>query len=166
VLRYPIVGLRDSKQLSSRQRQRLAEIIYRSADSWGLGWVSPTEIDALGLTLSVRLAYLRALKHIRQPLDDIVIDGNFNFLHDIPSAHTVIGADRTVPSVSAASIIAKTARDTRMQRMAIRYPHYGFEHHVGYGTAAHLTALKKFGMCKLHRRSFQPMAHIIAHESL
>ena len=154
----PIAGLRDSKQLTRLRREQLDKQIREKAVAYGLGWVSAQEIDEFGLTAAVRLAYKRALAAINAPFTDILIDGSYNFLADDPRATTLVKADATVPAVSAASIIAKVARDAFMREAAVRYPAYGFERHVGYGTALHQEALQKHGSCILHRQSFRPVA--------
>lgn len=157
ILKRAIPGVRDSKQLTRKAREALDIVIRRRAVAYGLGWVAPDELDEVGLTAAVRLAYRRALAEIATAYDQIIIDGNYNFLADLPNARAIVKADATVPAVSAASIIAKVARDRYMAQAALQYPGYGFERHVGYGTAAHAAALQQFGLCELHRRSFKPM---------
>lgn len=161
VLDLPIVGLKDSKLLSKLQRERLAQQIHVEALAIGIGWVSPQEIDTHGLTTAVSLAMRRALAGISIDYQHVVIDGNYNFLPDINGVQTVVKADTTVPAVSAASIIAKVARDAYMADMAIDHPEYGFEKHVGYGTALHLQRLKQYGVSTLHRRSFKPVQGVL-----
>jgi ribonuclease HII len=153
----PIAGLADSKTLSRLQREKLDAEIKVSADSFGLGWVTAAEIDIMGLTQAVRLAMERALQEIKGVYKEIVVDGSLNFLAHNPMAKAVVKADSLVPAVSAASIIAKVARDRFMAEMGRHFPHYGFEHHVGYGTSLHAQALKNHGICELHRRSFKPI---------
>lgn len=153
-------GLQDSKRLTKRQRQRLAAEIRVQAVAVGLGWVTAAEIDEIGVTEAVRIAMQRALREIRQTkadYDEIIIDGNINFLPEEPNVKTIIKADASVPAVSAASIIAKVARDEYMANIAAQFPEYGFDQHVGYGTALHLQMLKLHGVCELHRRSFKPI---------
>ncbi len=161
ILKQPIGGLKDSKKLSKKQREKLAAEIEVQAPAFGLGWVQPVEIDEMGLTAAIELAMRRALEQITASYDEIIIDGNFNFLPENPKVHTVIKADDTVPAVSAASIIAKVARDNYMAEIVEKFPDYGFERHVGYGTALHLERLKLHGVCELHRRSFKPIAALI-----
>jgi len=162
VLRKPIAGLRDSKKLTRLQRERLVLKIEAQALGIGLGWVPPRELDAVGLTQAVRLAMERAVAAITTPYERIIIDGNFNFLAGHPQSETLIKADDLVPEVSAASIIAKVARDRFMYEAANQYPVYGFESHVGYATGRHLSALRQHGICELHRRSFRPVRECIA----
>jgi ribonuclease HII len=153
-----IPGLADSKKLSKIRRQQLDAQIRLNALAFGLGWVTPVELDKIGLTEAVRLAMQRAVAAIgKQPYQQIVIDGNYNFLSDNPKSSCLIKADSLVPAVSAASIIAKVARDTYMANASLQYPGYHFEKHVGYGTAAHAAALRLKGTCELHRRSFAPV---------
>jgi len=160
-LHEPIIGLNDSKKLTKLQRERLTAEIEVSAVGIGLGWVTPMEIDEFGLTQAVRLAMHRALAQITIPYDEIIIDGNINFFADDPRAKAIIKADGSVPAVSAASIVAKVARDRWMQRAALEFPVYGFEKHVGYGTKQHQTMLQTYGICKLHRKSYKPVQAVL-----
>lgn len=157
----PIAGLKDSKQLSKKQRERLAAEIEIQALAVGLGWVSPREVDELGLTQAVGLAMRRALEQIEVPYDEIIIDGHFNFLSEDSKARAVIKADASVPAVSAASIVAKVVRDKYMAGLTGQYPDYGFASHAGYGTALHLERLKLHGVSELHRRSFKPIQALL-----
>lgn len=166
ILRAPITGLRDSKKLSKLQREKLSKQIYEEALAVGLGWVEPTEIDEIGLTKAVGLAMERALAQITANFDEIVIDGNYDFLKDVRgrTSHkvkTVVKADDSVPCVSAASIVAKVARDNYMSEIADQYPGYAFEKHVGYGTAAHIAALKLLGVSNIHRLSYKPIRRFL-----
>jgi len=157
VLAQPIEGLKDSKKLSKKRREELSVIVLDRAAATGLGWVTAEEIDSLGLTRSTGLAAERALAQINIDFDEIIIDGNTNFLPKDPRVKTIIKADDSVAAVSAASIIAKVARDAYMVQAALLYPDYGFEEHVGYGTARHIVALQEHGTCQLHRRSYKPI---------
>lgn len=161
ILGEPIPDLKDSKQLSARRRQELALIIEQQALAVGLGWVEVAEIDEWGLTRSVQVAMVRALHKISINFEEIVIDGNFNFLAYDKRARALVKADATVPAVSAASILAKVARDAYMVEAAKTYPQYGFERHVGYGTASHLKALRQHGICQLHRSSYKPIQTVL-----
>jgi ribonuclease HII len=153
--------LRDSKKMSKRQREIAAEWIRQYALAVGLGWVWPEELDISGITTAVKMAMERALQEIKIDYDDLIIDGNFNFFPENVKARAIIKADDSVPTVSAASIVAKVARDTYMQDMAQKFPVYGFEKHVGYGTALHISALQEFGICELHRTSYKPIKKIM-----
>ena len=161
LLREPIPGLKDSKKLSKSARELLDSIIRVEALAYGLGWVPAEELDAIGLTAAVRLAMQRAVAAIHEPFEQIIIDGNYNFLAEDPRTVCVVKADDTVPAVSAASILAKVARDNYMHDMSREHPGYAFENHVGYGTAAHMAALQELGVSVLHRRSFAPIRALL-----
>ena len=155
-----INGLTDSKKLSAKRREELAAKIHAQC-ACGLGWVPAAELDKLGLSAALCKACREAVKQIKTPFHQIIIDGTANFLRDTPLANHVQvlkKADLLVPEVSAASIIAKVARDNYMIELAKRYPDYGFEKHVGYGTALHRAAIEKYGVCPEHRMSFKPIA--------
>jgi ribonuclease HII len=160
LLDKPIRGLKDSKKLTKTQREKFDLVIRKRARAFGLGWVSAEELDEVGLTEAVRRAMQRAIDQLMasNPVyEEIIIDGHYNFLKHLPGTRCIIKADDTVPSVSAASIIAKVARDNYMAEIAKDYPGYKFESHVGYGTPFHRQALLELGMCALHRRSFAPI---------
>lgn len=161
LLTSEIIGLKDSKKLTKRQREAFTERIVTSKAQIGLGWVSPSEVDALGLTRAVQLAMERAVQQINAPYEEVIIDGNLNFLAHLPKTRALIKADDTVPAVSAASIVAKVARDNYMAELAKQYPGYGFEAHVGYGTAEHLASLHKLGVSDMHRKSFKPIRALL-----
>ncbi len=185
LLEKPIEGLRDSKKLSKKRREALAEVIRNEAKAYGVGWVTANEVDEMGLTKAVQLAMLRAMKRLQESgetYDEIIIDGNINyfqgvqgltFRHPTPDPESVTGrtchrvravvkADDSVPAVSAASILAKVARDEYMARLANEFPAYGFETHVGYGTQAHVRALKEHGVTNEHRKSYKPIQAILS----
>lgn len=153
--------LKDSKKLTAKKRERLNEIILAEA-AVGLGWMSNVELDEVGISEALRLATRRAVKAVQglhAAFSQIVIDGKVNFLKGTPLekyVSTVVKADDLIREVSAASIVAKVARDKYMCGLAEKYPEYGFEKHVGYGTAAHRWAISEFGVCPEHRRSFEP----------
>lgn len=159
-----IDGLTDSKKLTKKKREALDVLIREMAVAFGLGWVSAEELDNIGMSKACELACRRALEQITVPYSEIIIDGTVNFLRDTgkgPYVTTMKQADLLVPSVSAASILAKVARDTFMEDQDELYPGYGFGSHVGYGTEAHRKALNKFGVTPLHRKSFAPIAVLL-----
>jgi ribonuclease HII len=155
------VRIADSKKMSKKQREIAAAWIHANAIAVGLGWVWPAEIDAHGLTWAVTTAMERAAAEIIVEYDELIIDGNSNYFADNPKARAIIKADDTVPAVSAASIIAKVARDTYMTELDARYDGYGFSRHVGYGTAAHRAALQRLGVSDIHRLSYKPIQALL-----
>lgn len=158
---YSPKDLNDSKLLSPALRQKLAREIRENAFFAGLGWVEPFEIDRLGLTAATTLGIKRSIANLEETDLEIIIDGHINYLPDHQNSRCLIRADQTVPPVSAASIIAKVARDEYMKNLGQSFPDYGFENHVGYGTSRHAQNLKKYGVCRHHRVSFKPVAAII-----
>jgi len=155
-----VEGLTDSKKLSAKRREVLAKEIHNGAASVGLGWVQADELDEIGISASLVEATKRAIAQISVPYHEIIIDGTINFLKDTnkgPYVTTMKKADLLIASVSAASIVAKVARDEFMQEQAAVYPEYGFESHVGYGTAKHSAAIERYGVTPLHRLSFAPL---------
>jgi len=158
ILDRDISGLKDSKLMSPSHRLKMSAIIYSSARAFGLGWVQSQDIDDLGLTAATQLGIQRAIQGIQCAYDCIIIDGNINYLLNYDHrARAVVRADQNIPSVSAASVVAKVARDEWMHSAALDFPQYGFEHHVGYGTKLHIEKLRQHGPCRLHRLSFKPI---------
>jgi len=152
-------GVRDSKQVKSPNRERLAAIICDVATAWGVGSASNTEIDMLGIISATRLAMVRALERLSPPVDYLLLDALFLPENSIPQTALVKGDQRSI-SIAAASILAKTHRDAVMIEIARQHPNYGFEHHKGYGTQAHQKTLALFGKCNLHRSSFMPIKNL------
>ena len=161
ILSEDIEGLTDSKLLSKKQRETLDKDIRANIAAIGIGWVEPAIVDLIGINKAVGLAMHRALEMISVEYDQIIIDGNINYLDTNPKSRAIIKADYSVPSVSAASIIAKVARDHYMAELSLKYPQYGFEKHVGYGTALHIEKLKQHGVSDQHRFSYKPVKALL-----
>ena len=163
-----IDGLDDSKKLTKKRRQTLDALIRQQAAVWALGWVSAQELDAIGMSEALRLATRRAVEQIQAQcrqqnlaFSEIIIDGKVNFLRGTALEKfvaTIPKADGLIPSVSAASIIAKVARDQFMAEQDAVYPGYGFKSNAGYGVAKHRAAIERLGVTPLHRLSFAPLA--------
>lgn len=156
----PIEGLRDSKKLSAATRGRLADEIRQRAAAWCVAEASVEEIDRLNILQATLLAMQRAVAGLVRAPDDVWVDGN-----RCPDwawrSQAVVKGDDKVAAIAAASILAKTARDRYMCRLHEDFPVYGFARHMGYGTAAHLAALKTHGACPQHRRSFAPVKLVL-----
>lgn len=152
----PIAGLRDSKRLTAARRVQLAQLIRERAGGWAIAQASVEEIDRLNILRATLLAMQRAVLALPRAPALALVDGN-----RAPSlacaVRTVIGGDASEPAISAASILAKTARDALMAQLHLLHPAYGFDRHKGYGSAAHLEALRRHGPCAAHRRSFAPV---------
>jgi len=156
----PIEGLRDSKKLSAAARERLAAEIRKRAAAWCVAETSVEEIDRLNILQATLLAMQRAVAGLGRAPDDVWVDGN-----RCPDwawrSQAVVKGDDKVAAIAAASILAKTARDHYMRRLHEDFPVVGFARHMGYGTAAHLAALKAHGACPQHRRSFAPVKLVL-----
>lgn len=159
--RRPIDGLADSKVLSPARREALAAVIREHALAWAVGEASVAEIDALNILRATLLAMSRAVDALSVSPDEVLVDG----LH-CPvvacRARAVVRGDATVPSISAASILAKTFRDATMVQLHVHHPGYGFDRHKGYPTADHVEALRRLGPIDAHRRSFAPVREAVA----
>lgn len=158
--RQPVAGLADSKQLSARQRELLSVAIRSRALAWAIAAASVEEIDTLNILRASLLAMRRAVEALSVRPDEALVDGNQAPTLAI-ACRTVVGGDRLHPSISAASILAKTARDAELIALDASYPQYGFARHKGYGTPQHLLALRVHGPCAIHRRTFGPVAQYI-----
>jgi ribonuclease HII len=146
-------GVRDSKQMTARQRETARGKILQYATAWGVGFATAEEIDQIGILPATRLAACRALGALTLPPMHLLLD--YLLLPDIPTPQTaLIKGDCRSLSIAAASILAKTSRDALMQEFDLSYPGYGFATHKGYGTLAHREALKRLGASPLHRISF------------
>ena len=160
----PIAGLKDSKKLTAARREYLYEQIMQNAQAWGVGEASPAEIDDINILQATMLAMRRAVEDLATRLgawpDKALIDGNR--CPELPiTAEAIIKGDTKEPAISAASIVAKVTRDRQMMALHERYPEYGFAQHMGYPTEAHFAALKQFGACDQHRRSFSPVRKVL-----
>ena len=155
-----IEGLTDSKKLSKKKREVLYNDIVNGATAYASGWVSALELDELGMSAALALATRRAVEQITVPYSEIIIDGTVNFLATTGKGRyvkTMPKADLLIPSVSAASIIAKVERDRYMEVLDTKYPQYGFKNHAGYGVASHRVAIETHGITPEHRLSFAPL---------
>ena len=154
-------GLTDSKALSPRQRERLAETIRSEAVSWSLGRATVAEIDELNILQASLLAMWRAVEGLSVQPSLVLVDGNH-----LPrwsyEARAIVKGDLIEPAISAASIVAKVTRDSEMVILDDQYPGYGFASHKGYPTKAHLAALASLGVSPVHRRSFGPVKRLLA----
>ena len=156
----PVAGLRDSKLLSARQRDRLAVEIRAVALAWSVGEADVAEIDALNILQATMLAMRRAFEGLAIAPGEAWIDGNR--CPDLAcTMRAIVKGDRDVAVISAASILAKTARDAMLDQLDGQFPAYGFAHNRGYGTPEHLAALARHGPCPAHRRSFAPVAQSV-----
>ena len=153
----PIAGLNDSKKLSAKKRMALAGLIRERALAWSVAEASVEEIDQLNILHASMLAMQRAVAALQVTPERALIDGNRCPSLAIP-AEAVVQGDAKVAAIAAASILAKTVRDEGMLVLHAQYPHYGFDRHMGYPTAAHCAALAAHGVSPVHRRSFAPVA--------
>lgn len=157
----PIPGLADSKKLSEKKREQLAPLIRERALAWAIGRCSPAEIDELNILHATLLAMQRAVAGLAVQPGFVFVDGNR--CPALPmAARAVVKGDSRVAEISAASILAKVARDREMLALDARHPQYGFARHKGYPTKEHLAALAAHGALAEHRRSFRPVALVLA----
>ena len=153
-------GVRDSKMLSKNQREALYEDITKCSTAWGIGIVNSNEIDRMGIKNAVKEAMILAVsdveKKLKNKIEYVISDGAVYLLDDRKML-SINHGDMYHYSISAASIIAKVTRDRIMDEYAKKFPKYGFEKHMGYGTKLHLEAISKYGICDIHRRSYAPI---------
>jgi ribonuclease HII len=161
-INHGIEGLADSKLLSEVKRNKLAVLIKRYSIAWALGRAEVDEIDSINILQASLLAMQRAVEKLNPRPDHVLVDGNTPpKLHC--SVEAIVKGDQTVAAISAASIIAKVARDAEMVELSKKYPGYGFERHKGYPTKAHLVALNSKGVTPIHRRSFAPVKKLCSY---
>ncbi len=151
---YELKSVNDSKQISEKKRNEIYKILTNNSQiQWGVGRVSEKMIDKINILEATKLAMEKAIKKLKIKPDFLILDGKMKLDIDIPQK-SIVKADEKVFSCSSASIIAKVYRDRIMVREHKKYPKYGFEKHKGYGTKYHYKMLKKYGYCKIHRKSF------------
>jgi len=159
--RAPVNGLADSKKLTAKRRDELAYEIREHALAWSVAWADPAEIDAINILAATMLAMRRAILGLVVMPNRVLIDGNrlpdLRFEQMTIAGEAIIGGDDLIPAISAASIVAKTTRDSMMVALDKIYPRYEFARHKGYGTDVHREKLREFGPCCEHRRTFAPV---------
>jgi ribonuclease HII len=156
----PIAGLNDSKKLTALRRERLYDEIRAKALCCSVAQASVEEIDRLNILQATLLAMRRAVEGLRLKPAKVLVDGNRLPVLDM-LAEAIVGGDALVPSISAASILAKVTRDRWCAELDQQYPQYGFASHKGYGTAVHLAALRLHGACPEHRKTFAPVIQVL-----
>jgi ribonuclease HII len=149
-----IDGVNDSKKVTENRREKLYDVIRSQALAVGVGIVSHEVIDRINILQATILAMHKAIEDMKKTPDFIIVDGN-SFRHETIRFETVIGGDAKSFTIAAASIIAKVTRDRMMRAFDLQYPEYGFAQHKGYGTKQHLDAIRKFGLCEIHRKTFR-----------
>jgi ribonuclease HII len=166
-LKIILNNLKDSKKLTAKKREKIFEVLKKSPEvEWGIGRVSEKVIDKINIFQATKLAMKRAVNNLKSKIQNpnfkiklLLIDGNFRIDLPVPQKSVVKG-DEKVFLIKLASIVAKVTRDRMMLRYHKKYPRYRFDKHKGYGTKLHLEMLKKYGPCKIHRKTFKPIALI------
>ena len=158
---HGVEGLADSKKLSAKQREALFDVICQTAIAWSIAYASVEEIDSINILQASLLAMKRAVEALKPQPHAIVVDGLFCPKVQMP-AQAIVKGDSKVAAISAASILAKVARDQEMMRWHALMPQYGFNRHKGYPTAAHLAALHAHGVSRIHRLSYAPIRKLLA----
>ncbi len=156
----PIPGVADSKSLTEAQRGRIALAVKARSFCWAVAHASVEEIDQLNILRATLLAMRRAVEALTMVPHEVLVDGLHCPVLPLPM-RAIVRGDATVPVIAAASVLAKTERDAEMRRLHERFPNYGFDRHKGYPTAAHIEALRRYGACEVHRRTFAPVGQII-----
>jgi ribonuclease HII len=159
---HKIEGLSDSKKLSEKKRNVLTHIIKTNSMAWAIAYASVEEIDQLNILQASLLAMKRAVESLPFTPDKVLVDGSHSPRLDL-TVHAIVKGDSLVPEISAASILAKTARDAEMWALHKSFPNYGFDQHKGYPTKKHIVALQVHGISAVHRRSFSPVRKLILH---
>lgn len=162
---YDLPGLTDSKKLTEKKREKLCEAIKAQAVAWSLATASVEEIDQLNILQASLLAMKRSIEKLSIKPDKVLVDGHMIPKMDI-LAEAVVGGDKLIAEISAASIIAKVTRDQLMLKLDETYPEYGFKSHKGYPTKAHREALETHGPSPIHRKTFAPIKDMLANESM
>jgi ribonuclease HII len=157
---WHIAGLADSKVLSASRRLELAGQIRLHALAWAIASASVAEIDAINILQASLLAMRRAVEQLSVAPGEVLVDGNQCPVIGFP-VRAIVKGDSKIPAISAASILAKTARDAEMLRLHQLYPDYGLDRHKGYPTAVHLAALERHGVVEIHRRSYAPIRKLL-----
>ncbi len=159
-----IDGVRDSKKISEKKRIILNELIIEKSTAYGIGVVSEKEIDQLNIRQATKLAMIRAIQYANEKFniipDYLIADGGINLIENY-NMLSINKGDVMHYSISAASIIAKVYRDNIMKEYSIKYPEYGFDKHVGYGTKQHIDAIYKYGVLDIHRKTFAPISKLV-----
>jgi len=155
------LGVRDSKEISEKKREKLYDFIADNARCWAVDIVSEDVIDEINILGATKLAMKNAVCQLKYAPDYVIVDGNVTLSELLLDQVAIPGGDARVLSVSAASIMAKVTRDRILCQLDDRYPGYGFAQHKGYGTKAHMEALNRFGPCPAHRKSFEPIRSMI-----
>jgi len=151
----------DSKKLTAKKREELFDIIMQKALAVGVGLCDHVTIDRINILQATFLAMKKALSGLKHTPNIILLDGQLPLPNYSSPQKAIINGDNLIFSIAAASIIAKVTRDRIMQDMHIKYPNYFFDRHKGYGTKLHVNALKLYGPCEIHRRSFKPVKHLL-----
>ncbi len=151
---HSITGLSDSKKISEKKREALYQKIIEVAVDFAVASADEKEIDEINILQATFLAMKRAVKKLRVKPDIILVDGNRAPMFDDTKTDCIVKGDSLVDTISAASILAKVSRDNFIKEVAKNFPEYGFEKHKGYGTKAHYEAIKRYGICPIHRKSF------------
>ena len=162
---HPIEKLNDSKLIAPAARERIAENIRAQALAWAVASASVEEIDRINILEASLLAMRRAIEGLGMDPEEVAVDGLY-----VPAVRfkcrAIVKGDRTVPAISAASILAKVARDAEMTVLHEKYPQYGFAEHKGYASPEHLAALREHGPCEIHRRTFEPILTLLLQPEL